>query len=417
VTGRVVIVGGGVIGLCAALYCARHGWRVTVVERNGEQRDGCSYGNTGMIVPSHFVPLAAPGMVAVAVRWMWNPASPFYVKPRASWELIDWGLKFWRAANVEQAHRAGRLLRDLIMASRDCYAELVSQADDFGFTQRGLLALCKTQHALDEEAKAAELARELGLAAEVLDPTQTAARDPGIRMDVAGSVHFSQDSNLAPERLMRSMGQRLAGAGVEFAWNTEVTGWRIEDRKICAAITNSRAELEADEFLLCAGSWSQALAKQLDLRLPLQAGKGYSLTLPQPRNAPRMCALLTEARVAVSPMNGALRFGGTMELAGLDETINPIRVRSIATAAQRYYPDLTPADFEGIRPWRGLRPCSPDGLPYVGRTGRYSNLIVAAGHAMLGITLGPITGKLTAQLLSGEPPALDISLLSPTRYD
>ena len=415
-SGRVVIVGGGVIGLCAAFYCARLGWRVTVLERNGSERDGCSFGNTGMIVPSHFVPLAAPGMVALALRWMWNPASPFYVKPRVSWDLLDWGFRFWRAANAEQAHRAGRLLRDLIMASRDCYTELVSQADDFGFTQRGLLALCKTQHALDEEAKSAEVARELGLAAEVLDAKQTAARDPGIRMDVAGSVCFSQDCNLAPDLLMRSMQQRLASAGVEFAWNTEITGWRSEGTTVRAVSTADQRELEADAFLLCAGSWSQALARQLDVRVPLQPGKGYSLTLPRPRNAPRMCALLTEARVAVSPMNGALRFGGTMELAGLDETINPIRVQSIAAAAQRYYPDLTPADFEGIRAWRGLRPCSPDGLPYVGRTDRYSNLIVATGHAMLGITLGPITGKLSAQLLSGEPPALDISLLSPTRY-
>ena len=416
-SGRAVILGAGVIGLCTAFYCARRGWRVTVVERNGEQRDGCSFGNTGMIVPSHFVPLAAPGMVALALRWMWDPASPFYVKPRASWDLLHWGVKFWRAANAAQALRAGRLLRDLIMASRDCYAELVSQADDFGFIQRGLLALCKTQHALDEEAKAAELARELGLAAEVLDPKQTAARDPGIRMEVAGSVCFSQDCNLAPERLMPSMQRRLASAGVEFAWNTEVAGWRIEDRKIRAAVTSAGAEIEADEFLLCAGSWSPGLARQLDLNLPLQPGKGYSLTLARPRQSPRLCALLTEARVAVSPMNGALRFGGTMELAGLDETVNPIRVRSIAAAAQRYYPDLTPADFEGIQPWRGLRPCSPDGLPYVGRTDRCSNLIVATGHAMLGITLGPITGKLSAQLLSGEPPGLDISLLSPARYD
>jgi D-amino-acid dehydrogenase len=347
---------------------------------------------------------------------MWNPASPFYVKPRASWDLLDWGLKFWRAANVEHMHRGGRLLRDLALASRNCYAELVSQQDDFEFTQRGLLALCKTQHALDEEAKAAEQARDLGLAAEVLDPQQTAARDPGIHMDVAGSVYFAQDSNLAPERLMRSMQRRLAEAGVDFVWDTEVTGWRTEGRSVRAAVTGRGAELEADQYLLCAGSWSQALAKQLDLRLPLQPGKGYSLTLPHPRSAPQLCALLTEARVAVSPMNGVLRFGGTMELAGFDETINPIRVRSIAAAAQRYYPDLTPADFEGIRAWRGLRPCSPDGLPYVGRTGRYSNLIVATGHAMLGITLGPITGRLSAEILSGERPGVDMTLLSPDRH-
>jgi D-amino-acid dehydrogenase len=416
VTGRAVIVGGGVIGLCVAHYCAARGWRVTVVERNGAQRDGCSFGNTGMVVPSHFVPLSAPGMVALALRWMWNPASPFYVKPRPSWDLLDWGLKFWGAANDAHMRRGARLLRDLALASRDCYAELVSQQDDFGFATRGLLALCKSAHALDEEAKAAGHARELGITAEVLDDKQTAAREPGIRMDVAGSVYFPQDGNLAPEQLVRSLERRLERAGVEFAWDTEITGWRIEGTKIRAAATSNQGDLEADAFLLCAGSWSPLLARQLGLKLPVQPGKGYSLTLAQPRRAPQMCALLTEARVAVSPMNGALRFGGTMELAGLNEDINPIRVRSIAEAAQRYYPELGATDFAGIRAWRGLRPCSPDGLPYLGRPEGFANLIVATGHAMLGITLGPVTGRLAAEILCGERPALDISLLSPDRY-
>ena len=414
-TRRVVIVGAGVIGLCAAFYCAARGWRVTIVERNGAQRDGCSFGNTGMVVPSHFVPLAAPGMVGLALRWMWNPASPFYIKPRASRDLIDWGLKFWGAANVEHMRRGGKLLRDLAFASRDCYLELVSQQDDFGFAARGLLALCKSRHALEEEARTAELAHELGITAEVLDAKQTAAREPGIRMDVAGSVYFPEDSNLAPDQLIGSLERRLASAGVEFVWNTEVTGWRIEAGNVRAVKTGS-SEREADEFLLCAGSWSPALARQLDLKLPLQPGKGYSLTLPNPRKAPQLCALLTEARVAVSPMNGALRFGGTMELAGMNENINPVRVRGIAEAAQRYYPELTAADFAGLQPWRGLRPCSPDGLPYLGRPTHLANLVVATAHAMLGITLGPITGKLCAQIVSGEPPGLDITLLSPNRY-
>ena len=415
-TGRAVIVGGGVIGLCAAFYCAARGWRVTVVERNGEQRDGCSFGNTGMVVPSHFVPLAAPGMAALALRWMWKPASPFYVKPRASWDLFDWGLKFWAAANTDHMRRGGKLLRDLAVASRECYAKLASQADDFEFAPRGLLALCKTAHTLDEEAKTAEVARELGIEAEVLDASETAAREPGIRMDVAGSVYFPQDGNLAPDRLIGSMERRLSHAGVDFVWNTGVTSWRIEGNTIRAAIASDGRELEADEFVLCAGSWSPQLARQLGLKLPLQPGKGYSLTLERPRKSPRLCALLTEARVAVSPMNDALRFGGTMELAGWNEDINPIRVKGIADAAQRYYPELTPADFAAVKPWRGLRPCSPDGLPYLGRPDRYSNLIIATGHAMLGITLGPITGKLCAEIVSGERPSLDVTRLSPDRY-
>jgi D-amino-acid dehydrogenase len=409
---KVAIIGGGVVGLCAALYCAQRGWQVTVVERNGERRDGCSYENTGMVVPSHFVPLAAPGMVALALRWMWNPASPFYVKPRASWDLVDWGFKFWRAASAQRVRRAAHLLRDLSLASRECFAELAAQQDDFELENRGLLALCKTRHALEEEAKVAELARELGIAAEVLDEEQTAAREPGVRMDVAGSVYYPGDDNLAPDRLMASLERR---SGAKFLWNTQVTGFRTRQGTI-QAVQTPRQEIEADEFLLCAGSWSAQLAQQLRVRLPMQPGKGYSLTLPRPRQAPRHCAVLSEARVAVSPINGALRFGGTMELAGLNEEINPVRVRGIAEAASRYYPQFTPEDFAGIRPWRGLRPCSPDGLPYIGRPRALSNLVVATGHAMLGVTLGPITGRLCAQILSGEQPDVDVVLLSPDRY-
>jgi D-amino-acid dehydrogenase len=235
-------------------------------------------------------------------------------------------------------------------------------------------------------------------------------------MDVAGAVHFPQDGNLIPERLIAGLQSRLAAYDVSFAWRTEVLGWRVEGDRIAAVKLGTGEEIRADAFVLAAGSWSSELARGLGLKIPLQAGKGYSLTLAHPRQSPGMCALLAEARVAVSPMGGALRFGGTMELGGLDQSVNAIRVRGIVDAVPRYYPDFTAADFEGVRPWRGLRPCSPDGLPYIGRTARFANLAIATGHAMLGITLGPITGKLVAQVLSGEQPELDLGLLAPDRY-
>jgi len=416
-TRRVLVVGGGVIGLCIAYYCVRRGWRVTLAERHGERRDGCSFQNTGMVVPSHFVPLAAPGMVALGLKWMWNPAAPFYVKPRASWDLVDWGLKFWRAASAEHVRRAAPVLRDLHLASRACFEELATPENDFGLAERGLLMLCKTRHALAEEARLAEQARALGIPAEVLDAGAAADLDPGVRMDVAGAVYFPQDCHLAPDRFMAGLQRGLAQAGAEFLWHTEITGWRVDGaRRLRAARAGSGIEIEADEFVLCAGSWSAPLARGLGLKLPLQAGKGYSLTLLRPRESPRICAILTEARVAVTPMNGALRFGGTMEMAGLDEAINPVRVRGIIDAAARYYPGLDPADFDGVQPWRGLRPCSPDGLPYLGRTARFDNLVVATGHAMMGLSLGPITGRLAAEILSGERPSQDVGLLSPDRY-
>jgi D-amino-acid dehydrogenase len=418
VSGHVAVIGAGVIGLCTALYCAQRGLRVTLVERHGESRDGCSFGNTGMVVPSHFTPLAAPGAVSQALKWMCDSRSPFYVKPRASWELIDWGLNFWRAASGERVRRAAPVLRDLNLASRACYEALARDGNDFRFAETGALMLCKTAQALEEEARCAEQARELGLRAEVLDAVQAATLEPGVRMDVAGAVHFPQDCNLVPDRLIAGLQQRLTGHAVQFVWNSEAVGWQTEtNKRIRAVKLNAGREIEADEFVLAAGSWSSALARSIRLNIPLQAGKGYSLTLKNPRQSLRMCAILTEARVAVSPMDGALRFGGTMEIAGLDERIDPARVRSIMDAVPRYYPEFTPADFEGIRPWQGLRPCTPDGLPYVGRTARCSNLLIATGHAMMGVSLGPITGRLIAQLASGERPEIDLALLSPDRYD
>lgn len=416
--GHVAVVGGGVIGLCTALYCARRGWRVTVIERHGAERDGCSYQNGGMVVPSHFVPLAAPGMVALGLKWMWNPSSPFYIKPRASWSLADWALKFWRASNAEHVRRAAPLLRDLALASRECFEELARE-EDFGFVKSGILVLCNRQHALEEETAVARHAAELGIPAQVLDAAGTAAIEPAIRMDVAGAVHYELDCRLAPDRLMASLQRRLQAAGVKFHWNTPVSGFSHASNRIHAVKTSS-GEIEADEFVLSAGSWSPALARGIGVKLPMQAGKGYSLTLPrdsvEKAGAPRMGAILAEARMSVTPIGGALRFGGTMELAGLNEDINPIRVRGIIDAVPRYYPDIKPADFDGVRPWRGLRPCTPDGLPYLGRAGGYANLLVAAGHAMMGVSLGPITGRLAAGLLEREPPQMDLSLLSPDRY-
>src|SRR6185437_8491438 len=413
---RILVIGGGVIGLSTAYYCARKGHHVTVVDRNPEQRDGCSFGNAGMIVPSHFIPLAAPGMVALGLKWMWNPESPFYIKPRPDRDLVSWAYRFWRASTPGRVRRAAPLLRDLQLASRACFEEFADlSGNSFGLVKRGLLMLCKTQHALDEEAKMAEQAGQLGIPAEVLDARQTAALDPDVRMDVAGAVYFPKDCHLSPDRFMAGLQQRLKQAGAEFSWNTEVTGWRASGSRIEAARTTV-GEFTGDEFVLCGGVWSPDVARELRLHLPMQAGKGYSLTLTRPRQLPRICALFAEARLAVTPMGGSLRFGGTMEIAGLNEDINPVRVRGIIKSVPRYYPDFTPHDFDGVEPWRGLRPCSPDGLPYVGRTARHSNLCVAAGHAMLGLSLGPITGRLVAEILSGENPSIPINLLDPDRY-
>ncbi len=415
---KVLIVGGGVVGLCTAHFCARRGFKVTLVERKSARRDGCSFGNAGMVVPSHFIPLAAPGAFALALKWMWNPASPFYIRPRLDADLFGWGMKFWRAANANHVRRAAPLLRDLALASRAAYEEFAAPpGNDFGLVKKGLLMLCHEPHTLDEEARTAEQARALGIPADVLDAKQTARLDPDARLDIAGAVHYPLDCHLTPERFMAALLAQLERLGVDFLWDSEVLDWKIESRgRIRAVALSGNREREADEFVLCGGSWSPGLARRLGLNIPIQAGKGYSLTLPKPRQKPQLCSILVEGRVAVTPMGNALRVGGTMEIAGLNEDINPARVRGIVDSFCKYFPDFRPEDFDGIQPWRGLRPCSPDGLPYIGRTAKFGNLALATGHAMMGMSLGPVTGRLIAEILSAEKPAWDISLLSPDRY-
>ncbi len=412
----VLIIGGGVIGLCTAYYALQRGHRVTVLERGGPGHDCCSLGNAGMVVPSHFVPLAAPGMVGLGLRMMLHPESPFWIRPRLSRDLLEWGWRFARAANAAHVARAAPLLRDMNLASRRCYEELAEEfGNAFGLVQKGMLMLCKSESTLREEAHLVEQARQLGLSAEVLTPEQATDLNPGLQMDIAGAVYFPQDCHLVPPRFLSVLQQGLEQAGACFAWSTEVTGWRTGNGRV-QAVQTTQGEWTADEYVLAAGSWSPGLARSLGLRLPLQAGKGYSLTLPNPRQRPATCAVLTEARVAVTPMGEALRFAGTLEVTGLDPSINPRRVEGILKAIPRYLPQFSADDLRGVPVWSGLRPCSADGVPYIGRTGRYANLCIATGHAMMGLSLGPITGKLVAEILSDERPSLPLEALSPERY-
>ena len=412
----VLIVGGGVIGLCTAHYLLQRGCRVAIAERGAPAHDSCSLGNAGMIVPSHFVPLAAPGMIGLGLRMLPNPEGPFAIRPSADPGLIDWCLKFAQACTAGRAARAAPILRDLNLASRRCYEELAElPGAGFGLCKRGLLMLCRLPETLRAETAVAESARMLGLQAEALGPEAAAKLDPGIDMAVAGAVYFPEDCHLDPGHLIAWLTQRLEADGVRFHWNTEVTGAAMSGTAV-EALETSAGRLEADEIVLAGGAWSAELARTLGLRLPMQSGKGYSLTLERPAQLPRLCSILMEARVAVTPMDNKLRFAGTMEITGLDPSINHRRVAGITSAVPAYFPKFQQADFASVPVWSGLRPCSPDGMPYVGRSRRFTNLSVATGHAMMGISLGPVTGKIIADILCGIPMGIDISLLDPDRY-
>ncbi len=409
---QITILGAGVIGLSTALYCARRGMRATIIDQKPRQRDGCSFGNAGMIVPSHFIPLAAPGMVKLGLKWMWNPESPFYIKPRLNLDLMTWGLHFWKAATKGRVDAAAPVLRDLSLLSRQCFEEI---GLDFGLVKKGLLMLCKKQQTLDEEAHMAAIANKLGIPAEVLDAKATAALDPAVTMDVCGSVFFPKDCHLAPGRFIAAVEQELMKFGVEMLWETEVRGFDVENGAL-RAVKTSKGQVEGQEVVLCGGVWSADLAKELDLKLPMQAGKGYSLTLTNPKQLPELCSICTEARLAVTPMDGALRVGGTMEMAGTDESITPRRVRGITRAFPDFFPAFNESDFADVKPWSGLRPVSPDGMPYLGRTQRWKNLTIATGHAMMGLSLAPATGKIIADVLCGEKSPVALDLMSPDRF-
>lgn len=413
---HIAIIGSGVVGLSAAWYCRQRGLDVTIIERGGEDRDCCSLGNAGYICPSHFVPLAAPGMVKMGLKMMGNPESPFYVKPRLSWDLLSWAFRFWRAGTKARVERAAPLLCAMHVASVDCYKQFAAAwNNDFGLTHRGLLMLCKTQKFLDKETHVAEMATKLGLKAEVMDMKAIARLEPNLTMDALGGAIFYDDCHLTPQIFVGSLKKAVAEAGCRFLWNAEVNDFDVRGRRI-HSIKTAAGTVEADEVVLAAGAWSPTLSKKLGLSLPMQAGKGYNLTMPNPKQQPEISMILTEARVAVTPMGKTLRFGGTMEMSGLNLDINPARLRGIINSACRYLPAYKPEDFVGIAPWRGLRPCSPDGLPYLGRTKRVDNLTLATGHAMIGMSLGPVTGKHVAEIVTGEKPAYDLGLLDPDRY-
>ena len=417
---RVAVVGGGVIGLCCAHYLARAGHRVTLIEREPESGDSCSLGNAGLVVPSHIVPLAAPGMMSAGLKWMLDPQSPFYVKPRLSPDLALWGWKFFRAATKAHVERSAPLLRDLNMASRAAFEELGDELGDFDFQKNGLLMLFQSEAALEEERHVVEAAQKLGMGAQILSADEARQRDPKMRMDILGAAFYPDDCHLSPQKFVAALQRDLEQSGAQLRWDSEVCDWKRDGKHIRAAVVQSeqgaREEIEADEWVLCGGSWSPLMARKLGLSLPVQAGKGYSVTLPEPKHLPSVPSLLMEARVAVTPMGQTLRLAGTMEIAGLDKSVNTRRVQGILGAVPRYYPDFDAADFQNVKVWAGLRPCSPDGLPYVGRPAKFDNLCVATGHAMMGLSLGPITGKLVAQTVSGQTPAFVSTLLNPDRF-
>jgi D-amino-acid dehydrogenase len=324
--------------------------------------------------------------------------------------------RFFRSSTDAHVQRAAPLLRDLTLASRAIYEALDREfPGDFGLERNGMMALCSTRHAFDEERGVADHARSLGIPANVLETDAAIALDPLLREDIAGAVHYPMDCHLDPDRLMRWLNARVVAEGARVLRSTEVTDFSTVRNTLRAATTRD-GEIEGDVFALCSGVWSPGLARSLRLSIPIEAGKGYSVTVPKPAGFGKRCAILSEARVAVTPMGDRLRVGGTMQLAGIDASIDTRRVRAVTEALGRYYRNIDADALSAAKPWAGLRPCTPDGVPYIGCTRRYTNLVIAAGHAMMGVSLGAVSGSIVGQLIAGQAPSFDMALLSPDRF-
>lgn len=394
----IVIIGGGVIGVCSAYYLAQRGLKVLVLEK-GEIASGCSYGNGGLIVPSHAVPLASPGALGNGLRWLLDSESPFYIKPRLNMDLVNWLIRFALASRHEPMMRALPAMHDLLLASRMLYDELSKMGFDFGFEGNGSLQVFLTENGLKGGVEEAHLLEEFDIPIKVMTASDVCNLEPALLPDVVGGVYYPRDAHIDPFRFVAGLAERARELGAEILTGTEVLAFETQNRKI-AVIKTTRGEFHPQKVVLAAGSWSPEIARALKLNIPIQAAKGYSITFEKPAVSPKLSLLFGEAHVVANPLRDALRVAGTLELAGMDFSFNMRRVNAIRKAAEGYLPGLDQARV--IEIWRGLRPCTPDGLPIISRSDSFANLFIAAGHAMLGMSLGPITGKLISQLVNEE---------------
>ncbi|RKR80804.1 glycine/D-amino acid oxidase-like deaminating enzyme [Mucilaginibacter gracilis] len=412
---KVLIIGAGIMGLSSAYYLQKAGHEVTILEKS-DLSDNCSFGNAGMIVPSHFVPLAAPGMISQGIRWMFNSKSPFYVRPSLNADLISWGIKFLKNANTKHVEASARPLTELSLLSKSLYQELAKEPGfDFGLSEKGILMFYKTEKAAEEEAHLAHKGRELGLDMQVLNVEECLALQPELQLNVLGAVHYRCDAHLYPNKLIAILLQHLTENGVKIIRNHEVTRIDTTGNAITRVFTADK-EWTADQYIIAGGSFSPAVAKLVNLKVPLMPGKGYSFMVNEPQQRMQIPALLAEARVAITPMNGSLRYGGTMELDKINTRINMNRVKGIVQSIPEYFPDLKPEVQAEKEIWFGFRPSSPDGLPYIGRSDKYTNLIMATGHGMMGLSLGPATGLLVSQIISGVKTSIGIEAFSANRF-
>jgi D-amino-acid dehydrogenase len=402
---EVVVVGGGAVGVTAAYELARRGIRTTLLERDAAVGAGCSSGNAGLLCPSHSLPLATPAALREGVRSLLRADGPLGLRP--SRETLPWLARFVGACRPGCAHRGLLAIRGLSTASLELHAELAALGTSF--ERRGILSVYETEHRLAAGRREAESS---GLPSQALSAAGVRELEPALGGPVAGGVFHPEEAHVDPLRYVQAMGEAAAAAGAEIRTGLAVRALRHGSGRI--AVETDEGELRPETVVLAAGAYTASLAHSLGVFVPVTGGKGYHVDLDAAPGDPRVPLLIQEARVAVTPLAGRLRLAGTLELSGLDLRVSTARVEGVRRAAARVLRGLDGRSVVDV--WAGLRPCTPDGLPVIGRPAALPSLILATGHAMKGLSLAPVTARLVAQLAGGEPASHDLTPFSPDRF-
>jgi D-amino-acid dehydrogenase len=400
-----IVIGGGVIGTSCAYFLMQDSWRVTLVER-GQFGRGSSHGNCGLICPSHVLPLAEPGMVALGVKSLFERNSPFKIKPRLDPALWSWLVHFAARCNERDMIEAGHGIQALLLSSMALYRDLVkSESLECEFEARGLLFAYRSREGMQSYAATDRLMAEtFHCPARQYDGAGLLELEPALRPGLAGGWYYHDDAHLRPDKLMLAWRRVLEAGGATIRENCAFDGFRCRNSRAVVANT-AQGELSADVFVVAAGAWTPLLNVHLGCRVPIQPGKGYSLTMPRPAICPEIPLIFPETRVAVTPFQSGYRLGSTMEFAGYDKSIRPERLQLLKDGATGYLqePYCEPVQEE----WFGWRPMTYDSLPVIDHSPKYENVMIAAGHNMLGLSMAPATGKLVAEMIGGNSTHID----------